>query len=116
MVLDSAALIQETADIIAGKELGEMVDMLSAESSLQRLDYANNHFRRKASEIFNDEAALRLLATMYRNIVIEIADFDSCQNGISLAKLTAANFCEIGANTIQITEAGQKFIESIENA
>ena len=32
-----------------------------------------------------------------------------------MAKLTAANFCEVGANVIYITESGQRFIASIQN-
>lgn len=84
------------------------------ENIRRRLDNANNHFRRKAAEVFNDEAALRLLARMYRDVVVQIADFDSGKNGLPLAKLTAAHFCEIGENVIYITDAGQKFIESIE--
>ena len=84
------------------------------ENIRRRLDNANNHFRRKAAEVFNDEAALRLLARMYQDVVVQIADFDSGKNGLPLAKLTAAHFCEIGENVIYITDAGQKFIESIE--
>lgn len=85
-----------------------------AENLRRRLDNVNNHFRRNAGAVFNDEAALMLLARMYRDFVVQIADFDSGKNGIPLAKLTAANFCEIGENVIYITEAGQKFIASIE--
>ena len=87
-----------------------------ADSLSQRLANANDYFRRKASEVFNDEASLSLLASMYRNVVVDIAGFDSCGNGIPLAKLTAAGFCEIGANVVYITEAGQQFIGSIEGA
>ena len=88
----------------------------SAEILRQRLENANGHFHRKASEVLNDEAALRLLESMHRRVFVEIPDFDSGRDGISLAKLTAANFCEVGANTIYITEAGQKFVESIKDA
>ncbi len=88
----------------------------SPENISRSLKNANDHFQRKASEVFNDEAALRLLVDIYQDVVVEISDFDSCENGIPLAKLTAANFCEIGENVIYITEAGQKFIESIEGA
>ena len=88
----------------------------STENLRQRLANANDYFHRKASEVFSDEAALEFLAVLYRDVVVEIKNFDSCKSGISLAKLTAANFAEIGANVIYITEAGQKFIESIEEA
>ena len=86
----------------------------STENLRRRLDNVNNHFRRKASEVFNDEAALMLLAEMYEKIIVQIADFDPGKNGIPLAKLTAANFCEIGENVIYITADGQKFIQSID--
>lgn len=84
------------------------------ESLRQRLANANDYFHRKASEVLNDEAALRLLAAMYKDVVMDISEFDPCENGIPLAKLTAANFCEIGKNVIYITEGGQRFIDSIE--
>ena len=88
----------------------------STESLRQRLANANDYFQRKANEVFNDEAALGLLAAMYRDVVVDIAEFDPCENGMALAKLTAANFCEVGAKVIYITKAGQRFIESIEDA
>ena len=87
----------------------------STENLRERLANANDHFQRKATEVFNDEAALKLLAAMYRNVVVDISEFDARENGISLAKLTAANFCEVGAKVIYITEAGQRFINSIED-
>ena len=76
-----------------------------------RLDMANNHFRWKAAEVFGDEDAVRLLAELYQRSTIKIAEFDTERQGIALAKLTAANFCEIGANLIYVSEAGQRFIE-----
>ena len=79
----------------------------------QRLDNANSHFRKKAAEVFGDGDAVRLLARLYQAVVIDIADFDACKDGVSLAKLTAANFCEIGAKSIYITEAGQNFIDAV---
>ena len=63
--------------------------------------------------MFSDADAIRLLAKLYKSINLDIDDFDSCQQGIALSKLTAANFCEIGAKVIYITEAGQKFIEAL---
>ena len=88
----------------------------SPDNLRQRLENANRHFRRKAAEVFTDDAALRLLATMYEDVIVDIPDFDLGKHGLSLAKLTAAHFCEIGANVIYITESGQRFIESIVNA
>ena len=85
----------------------------SAENLRHRLANANDLFRRKASEVFNDKDALNLLDTMYRDVVVDISSFDACKDGISLAKLTAANFCEVGAKVIYITEAGQRFVDSL---
>jgi hypothetical protein len=85
----------------------------SSGSTRQRLANANDYFHRKATEVFNDKAALQLLEKMYQDVVWDIADFDACQNGIALAKLTAANFAEVGAKIIYITEAGQRFMDSV---
>ncbi len=82
-----------------------------ADELRQRLDNANNHFRRMAADVFGDEDAVRLLAELYQKASIRISEFDSSRQGIALAKLTAAHFCEVGANLIYITEAGQRFIE-----
>ena len=79
----------------------------------QRLNNANRHFKRKAAEVFSDADAIRLLAELYESINLDTEEFDTCQHGIALAKLTAANFCEIGADVIYITEAGQRFIEAL---
>ena len=88
----------------------------SVESLERRLANANDYFRRKATEVVNDESALGLLDSMFQNVIVEIADFDFCENGMALAKLTAANFAEIGANVIYITEAGQRFLSSMDDS
>lgn len=80
-----------------------------------RLENANSYFRRKASAVFGDSASLALLKSLYEDIVVDISDFDACENGLPLAKLTAANFCEVGAKVIHITEAGQQFIDSLKS-
>ena len=81
-----------------------------------RLDRVNRHFRRKAGAVFNDDDAVRLLARLYADSVIEIAGFNFCEDGRSLAKLTAANFCEIGANGVYITDRGRQFIDTLNAA
>ena len=92
-------------------------DPADSPSSLrQRLDNANRYFRRKASEVFTDAEAMELLDSLYRDVVIDIEDFDACKHGLPLAMLTAANFCEIGANIIYITDSGIRFIESLKQA
>ena len=83
------------------------------DSLRQRLDNANNHFRKKAAEVFGDGDAVRLLARLYQAATVDVADFDARKDCVSLAKLTAANFCEIGAKSIYITESGQNFIDAI---
>lgn len=83
------------------------------EDPQRSLDRFNRHFRRKAAAVLNDESALRLLAAMYTRVVVETDDFDFGKHGYALAKLTAANFCEISANSIYITKPGQRFIDNI---
>ena len=85
----------------------------STEDLRRRLDNANRHFRRKAAAVLGDEDAVRLLAELYQSFNLDIEEFDTCRQGIALAKLTAANFCEVGAKVIYITEAGQSFIEAL---
>lgn len=80
----------------------------------QRLDRVNAYFNRKAAEVCADEAALRLLAVLYQDGIIELAGFDAGKFGVPLARLTAANFCEVGVNVICISEPGQQFIEAIQ--
>ena len=79
----------------------------------KRLDRANRHFRLKASAVFNDPDALDLLTRMNSQILVETSDFDFCNDGRSLAKLTAANFCDVGANGIFITDRGRRFIAKL---
>ena len=79
----------------------------------RRLSQANAYFTRKADEVFIDELSLKLLAALYEQTVVSISELDVGTGGPSLARLAAANFCEIGANVIYITEAGQKFVESV---
>ncbi len=81
-----------------------------------RLDNANDYFRRKASEVLNDEDALRLLAQLYEAGTLDLTEIDTCKDGIPLAKLTAANFCQIGARIAYITDSGLQFIDSIKDA
>ena len=78
-----------------------------------RLANVNDHFKHKAADVINDEDALELLCSLYESIVVNIAEFDACEYGIPLAKLTAADFCEVGAEVIQITESGRRFIDAI---
>ena len=80
-----------------------------------RLNNANAYFRRKASEVLDDPQAMDFVRTMYRDVVIDIPDFDAPNDAISLAKATAANFCEVGTNVIFITDPGRRFVESTSN-
>ena len=93
---------------------GQSSKKIRTEGIRQRLDNANRHFRRKAAEVLADEDAVRLLADLYQSVNIALDEFDTCERGFALAKLTAANFCEVGARVIYITEAGQRFIEALD--
>ena len=81
-----------------------------------KLANANDYFRRKAGEVLNDEDALRLLARLYEAGTLDLTAIDTCKDGIPLAKLTAANFCQIGAQVAYITDSGLRFINSIKDA
>ena len=78
-----------------------------------RLHAANEYFVQKTTEVMIDEHAVTLLAELYENVTIDIDDFDTRSNAMSLARLTAANFVEVGARIIHITVFGRKFIESL---
>ena len=101
----------DTTDIRAKQT--EPTANASAKELRQRLDNANRHFRRKAAAVLGDEDAVRLLAELYQSFNLDIEEFDTYRQGIALAKLTAANFCEVGVKVIYITEAGQSFIEAL---
>ena len=95
----------------------KLITMNSPTEDLRlRLEDANAYFRWKAAEVFEDESAVRLLARIYDSVMVEFSEFDSSKDGISLAKLTAAAFCEFSSTGIYITESGRRFIESINNA
>ena len=79
----------------------------------RRLDNANAHFRRKAAEVLTDDSAVRLMAVLYQDGLIELSDFNTSELGIPLAKIAAAAFCEIGTSAIWITQSGQRFIWSL---
>lgn len=105
---------RQGSDKIGTRSLGNWNYRSQSQADLKRrLDNANRHFRRKAAAVFNDDDALTLLATLYESVVITTEDFNFCQDGRALAKLAAANFAEVGANGIFITESGQRFIDNI---
>ena len=87
----------------------------SKEELRTRLANANAHFSRMAGEVFNDEAALGLLAHLYEAVVVDLDQFNGQTQGIALAKLTAAGFVEIGPDAYFITGAGRRFVSSIED-
>ena len=96
--------------VVSFREFG--LDNESA-SLRQRLENANAHFRRKAAQVLDDEDALKLLDGLYQDVVADIPDTEISKAGVCLAKLTAANFCEVGANVIYITHTGRRFVESV---
>ena len=79
-----------------------------------RLDQMNSYFRLKAAEVFNDEASVRLLARLYESHALAYRDLPINEtNGVALARLTAAGFCEVGPLRARITDDGQRFIDNI---
>ena len=89
---------------------------VTVEAYRDRLANANDYFRRKAAEVFMDDTALSLLGELERSFTVNLADLNIHERGLALAKLTAAGFVEIGARVIYITEAGQRYVQSIEEA
>ena len=83
---------------------------ISPISEEQRLKNANEYFRCKRIAVYNDKNAVALLYEFYNKKLQEITDFNFKINGLSLAKLTAANIFEISANSIYITEPGMAII------
>lgn len=81
----------------------------------ERLHNGNMHFRRKCASVINDTDtnAIRLMNEFYDKILININEFNFKTDGLSLAKLTAANLFEIGANVIYITDKGINLIHRI---
>ena len=79
----------------------------------QRLNSANAYFRRKAAEVLTDDDALRLMAVLYQEAVIDLEYFHDGESGVALAKLAAAGFCEIGVTAVWITDAGHRFTASL---
>ena len=85
----------------------------SAADLQRRLDNANAYFRRKAAEVLTDDSAVRLMAVLYQDGLVELADFNSGELGIPLAKIAAAGFCEIGVTAIYVTQSGERFVGSL---
>ena len=69
------------------------------------------HFRRKTAAALNDREAMLLLQYMHQHRLIEVNNFNYQHNGKSLAKLTAAHLCEIGANSVYITHRGDRLFQ-----
>ena len=91
-------------------------DAESVQELRDRLANANDYFARKAGDVLIDELALRLLATLYQEVVVDSSETGVSPLGIALAKLTAANLCEVDADSVFITKSGQKFIDAILDA
>ena len=70
---------------------------------------ANLYFRRKTSEVMGDKDSKALLCEMYDSLVVDRDTFDA--RGQALARLTAANLCEIGAKVVHITIDGCRLVE-----
>ena len=81
-----------------------------------RLANANAYFQRKASEVWTDVGAIGMLELLYEKAAIDISEYDLSigVRAVALAKLTAANYAEVGAMVIYVTEAGQRAIEAFD--
>lgn len=79
-----------------------------------RIGNANRYFRRMAAAVFNDDAAISLLRSLHLEVLMNDRDIDFQQHGRALAMLTAANFCELGADDFYITEFGQRFVDGLD--
>lgn len=82
----------------------------------ERIKAVNRYFKLKAADVFGDEQSVRLLARLYEADSASYEDLDIDEYAKAFAKLAAAGFCELGANKLQITDNGRKFIESIEQS
>ena len=80
----------------------------------QRLARLGAYLSRKAGAVFGDDDALSMLATLYRDLTVKLDEFGVSTRGLTLAKLTAAGFVDIGANVVSITPAGERFVVAIE--
>ena len=79
----------------------------------QRLHNANAYLRRKAAEVLTDDSAIRLMAILYQDAVIDLDYFQDAEHGLALAKLATAGFCEIGVTAVWITDAEHRFMASL---
>ena len=91
----------------------EVETMDTIETLSRRVHNANAYFRRRAAEVLDDEQAMKYLENLYRQVVVDIPSSDMSPEDLALAKIAAANFCEIGVNAISITLSGRRFVESI---
>ena len=82
----------------------------------QRLSATNNYFGRRASEVLTNEAAVRLIARMFEDKVMDKDKLDLGGDGEAFALLNGAAFCEIGANVYYITDAGMRFVQDLLDA
>lgn len=81
-----------------------------------RLENANSFFHRKAAEVLTDELAVEFLAELFEKKSINIEEVDLTRYAIAVSRVAAANFCEVGAGIIWITDAGWRFIDAIDKA
>ena len=79
----------------------------------QRLENSNAHFRHKAAEVLGDKQSVKLLANIYSQKSVDASSLNLQGYELALAKLAAAFFIEIGADCVYVTDAGMRFIESL---
>lgn len=87
---------------------------IDARGLVRRVARTKTYFDRKAMEVFGDDDAVGMLATLTEAKTMSQADFGISPQGLAFAKLAAAGFVEIGARVVNVTENGLRFIRAIE--
>lgn len=86
---------------------------LNPEAVDPRIVKVNAYLALGAAKVFNDEAALQLLAELHQQTVIRADALGPCPSPevlLALAKLAAAAFCDVGTDVISITNEGEEFV------
>lgn len=79
----------------------------------EMLERINRHFAWRKAQVLADDTTLRLLAVLYEKGAIDKNEFDGAKWAFPLARLAAANMCEVGAAVVSISEFGQFTVQEI---
>ena len=89
----------------------KLVDPEHEDQLQARVENESSHLRRMVAAVVNDQEALRLMARLHDRESIETKELED--SAIPLAKITAANFAQVGAHLVHVTGPGRKFVQSI---